>query len=214
MSNNVKQIILMADVVNSKLKEPKELIEGFKEIVKVANKKFKLNINSPLTITLGDEFQGIISNLSTALEIVFFLEEEIIKKQAKFQLRYVINEGIIETSINTKRAYEMLGEGLTMARQSLLDLKNTKYRFMVFTENEVVSQILNESFYVYQTIIQNWSIKNDYLLVASFIENKDYKIVSKVLNKDRSLIWKREKSLGINSYFAIKKIINLTVLLQ
>jgi len=40
-----------------------------------------------------------------------------------------------------------------------------------------------------------------------FLQQKDYKQVAEELNKDRSLMWKREKSLKLDQYFATKEII-------
>src|ERR1700712_2907163 len=95
-------IILMADIIGSQTAEQGQLIADFKELVADINTKNKDLILSPLTITLGDEFQGIIKNIAGAINIVLDLEEEIIRRNATFKLRYVIVEGLIETPINTE----------------------------------------------------------------------------------------------------------------
>ncbi len=53
--------IFMGDVVNSSDYDGEVLSKGLKELVESTNKKFGKAILSPLTITLGDEFQGILS---------------------------------------------------------------------------------------------------------------------------------------------------------
>lgn len=45
------------------------------EMVTSANKTFHNELLSPLTITLGDEFQGLSASLSDSMDILLFLEE-------------------------------------------------------------------------------------------------------------------------------------------
>lgn len=203
----MKHIILMADIIDSGSKDPVELMNDFKEIVHDTNNTFKKSIISPLTITLGDEFQGVIKNLETAVGIILFLEEEIIRKTSYFKLRYVLNQGQINTLINNSRAFEMLGRGLTDARENLLKLKENDYRFFISVDNPIMNEILNEAFIIFQSTVAAWKVEKDYELVSHFLKYKDYKKVAEVLHKNRSLIWKREKSLHLQSYYAIKKII-------
>jgi SatD family (SatD) len=210
----MKHIILMADIIDSRLKNQKELMYDFREVVKEVNNSFATSLISPLTITLGDEFQGIIKNIEEAIKIVIFFEEELIHRQKYFKLRYVLNEGQIDTDINTTIAFEMLGEGLTDARYKLGKLKEGNHRFLILSENKVLNDVLNQSFIIFESIRDNWKTNKDYELVSSFFKYKDYKKIAQILNKNRSLIWKREKSLGIETYNAIKKIIESSIKLS
>jgi hypothetical protein len=105
----------------------------------------------------------------------------------------------------------MLGEGLTEARELLGKLKEGDSRFFVSLADKNVSTILNESFTIYQSIIEEWKVEKDYEIVSSFLTFKDYKKISAILKRNRSLIWKRERSLHLKSYYAVKKIIELSV---
>lgn len=203
----MKHIILMADVIKSRNKDSKALIKQFKTIVDAANRKFKKKLKSPLTITLGDEFQGVIEDKQTAIEIIVDLEEALIHNKYNFKLRYVLQVGIIDTLINNKRAFEMLGPGLTEAREKLSLLKQTKNRFFISLEHDVLTNILSNSFSIFQSIVGSWKVDKDFEIVSAFLQYKDYKIVAEKMNRNRSLIWKREKTLQIESYFAIKNII-------
>lgn len=206
----MKQLILMADIIDSSTKNSLVLMRDFKSIVTSTNIKFAKAIKSPLTITLGDEFQGVIADLKTSLEIIIYIEEEIIHNNFNFKIRFVLQEGIIDTLINSKIAFEMLGSGLTEARERLFLLKKTSKRFYICVEDKNVSEILNSSFLIFQILTSQWRPEKDYEIVNKFIEYGDYKKVSELLNKNRSLIWKREKSLNIESYNAIKNVINNT----
>ncbi|MFV8270071.1 SatD family protein [Flavobacterium sp. GT2N3] len=203
----MKHYILMADIINSGKKEQKPLMEDFKNLIEEANEIYKADILSPLTITLGDEFQGIIKNVAASIQIILTLEEYSIHKKLNFKLRYVLNQGEIETPVNEKIAYEMLGSGLTEARLKLNDSKYKKFRFNIAIDNLLQQSVLNEAFIIFENITDKWSLKNDYELASNFIQFKDYKIVSEKMNKTRSLIWKREKTLHMESYYATKNII-------
>jgi len=60
---------------------------------------------------------------------------------------------------------------------------------------------------VLQRIIDGWKLKKDYYIVAKFLQHIDYKQVATELKKERSLMWKREKSLKLEEYFALKEVI-------
>lgn len=203
----MKHYILMADIINSGKKEQKPLMEDFKNLIAEINQIYKADILSPLTITLGDEFQGVIKNLAASIQIILTLEENSIHNKLNFKLRYVLNQGEIETPVNEKIAYEMLGSGLTEARLKLNDSKKKKFRFNIAIDDLLQQSILNDAFIIFENITDKWSLKNDYELASNFIQFKDYKIVSEKMNKDRSLIWKREKTLHMESYYATKNII-------
>lgn len=205
------KVILMADIQDSGLKNSINIMNFFKRIVDDSNVIFKKYIDSPLTITLGDEFQGVVKSVPNAIRIIYYIEEFIVKNNIDFKLRYVINDGKIDTEINPIRSYEMLGQGLTDARHQLNELKKTKSRFFISLSNKSKSEIINESFIVYQAIIDSWNIVKDHQLLSKFIDLEDYKKVALAINKDKSQIWKRNKNLNIDSYFAIKRVILLTV---
>lgn len=206
----MKHYILMADIVDSSKKNQAELMRSFKLLVDDINEIYQMDILSPLTITLGDEFQCVLKNLKTAIKIIIAIEEAIIENEFDFRLRYILNQGEIETPINNKIAYEMLGQGLTDARKALNSSKNEKNRFIVTIDHPLQEQLLANAFIILENIIEKWNLKRDYKIVSNFIKYGDYKTVSQNLHKTRSQIWKREKTLNIEGYNSTKNILELT----
>lgn len=202
--------ILMADIINSGKKDSQLLMTQLKEIVKLINKK--PHIVSPLTITLGDEFQGLTDTIANGVKTIIDIEEIIIENQFDLKLRYVLNYGRIDTRINTKAAYEMLGEGLTEARNSLNELKGKDARILILLGDKMIdiSDILNKAFIIYQSFADSWKL-NDYPIVAEFLKTDDYKIVAEKVKLDKSSAWRRRRSLKMHEYETIKNII-LTLL--
>ncbi len=204
----MKYPILMADVINSSRKDSNLLMRQFKALVKTINSKHKADFISPLTITLGDEFQGIINTLENGIKTIFEIEETIIEKQLDLKLRYILYNGEVDTKINNKIAYEMLGEGLTTARDLLNQLKTENTRFLIKTNKGDFKQdeFLNKCFLLYQNFIDSWKTK-DTEVVYNFLKYDDYKIVANKINVDKSSAWRRKKSLNIEEYKNIKQII-------
>lgn len=199
-----KAYILMADVVNSGKKNSRILMKDFKEIVSVVKRKHRGKFLSPITITLGDEFQAIVDTLDTTISIIFSLEEEIIKAGTDIKLKYVVEYGDIDTDINSKIAYEMLGPALTNARNHLLESKKEKDRRVAFfLKDKKTGELLENLFFVTTSIADSWKRK-DYPLIKEFIESESYRNIAKKLAKDPSQIWKRQKTLRTKQYIALK----------
>ncbi len=80
--NTKKYSILMGDIVASRKAQSDILLyKIFNNIIVKTNKKFTDLIISPLTITLGDEFQGLTKNLKDSFKIANFLRTELLKKK-------------------------------------------------------------------------------------------------------------------------------------
>ena len=204
----MKYYILMADIINSREKNAQLLMEQFKDVISKVNILQNKNLCSPLTITLGDEFQGVVKDLENCIETIFLIEESILESSYDIKLRYVLNYGEIETEINSNIAHAMLGSGLTNTRKQLNLLKSKNFRFMILLDDKRIrlQERLNKSFVIYQSFIDSWKLK-DYKIASEFLENKDYKIVAQKVNLDKSTAWRRKISLNINEYFTIKNLI-------
>lgn len=200
------KIILMADIVESSKKESGQLLTDFKKVVEQINDTYKKHIVSPLTITLGDEFQGIINQAESALQIIFSLEEELLKLKKPFKLRYVLVEGKIDTPLNKKSAHAMLGPGLTEARAILVSMKNSKSRFVIKLRDAAISEKITLALHVLQGITDQWT-PPQMKIAHSFLEYGDYKKVASKLRKDASAIWRRKNSLLIDEYTSLKTLI-------
>lgn len=203
----MKYPILMADIIASRRSDQRLLIYEFKRIVQFINYKWKESIISPLTITLGDEFQGLLKDMESCYKVVFEIEEFIIENELNIKLRYVMNYGSIETPINRNIAYEMLGDGLTQAREQLNKLKSGINRFLVLSGKKQKATIaINDLFMIYESYIDSWKL-NEYKMVTQFLKVKDYKIVASNLDMNRSSTWRRYKGLHIEEYNITKSLI-------
>jgi hypothetical protein len=198
--------ILMGDVVSSKDYDSQTLQKQLNNITESCNKALRDDLLSPYTITLGDEFQGIPNTLLTAIRTLFFYEEECLRQNLDFKLHYVVHYGKIDTKINPEIAYEMMGPGLTKARELLGSKKRDRKRFQFLLDNKVLTQQLNRLFEVLDSIIRSWKI-DDYLLILDMINNDNNAEVGEKHDKNRDQIWKRRKTLMVHEYNLIKEAI-------
>jgi len=115
--------------------------------------------------------------------------------------------GNITTPINRNIAYEMLGEGLTTAREKLNNLKKSKNRFqLITTQNIEAQEIINQLFKLYENYIDNWK-KSEFHIIKEFLMNHLYQEVAENLDINISSAWRRQKSLNIDEYFITKNLI-------
>lgn len=121
--------VLMGDLVASERAQSlKTVHRAFNEAIDFANDRYGADIESPLTITLGDEFQGLTRSLTRAWEIASTLRLRMLA--ASLSCRFVIGTARIETPINPREAWNMMGRGLAEARDKLNDKRvSNAYRF-------------------------------------------------------------------------------------
>lgn len=201
--------ILMADIIKSRSHDQAELSDAFKQLTVAVNGKYKDKMVSPITVTLGDEFQCVLESSLHAVELIFLIEETIFSLSSDIKLRYVLAKGAISSAINTEIGWGMMGEGLAHTRERLNSLKKSRKRFCI-DQTVHNHELLNDAFLIYEAIIDGWNIGRDYPVIAAYTvtENRDYKDVARLMNKNPDQIWKKEKNLKIMEYYSVKRIID------
>jgi hypothetical protein len=119
----------MGDIVGSESASSiKTVYRAFNKAIDSANKTHAASIASPLTITLGDEFQGLLTGLAHAWDVAGALRVRLLV--ANISCRFVIGAAELETPLNTKQAWNMMGGGFSAARDKLNDKRSgNAYRF-------------------------------------------------------------------------------------
>lgn len=103
------KIALIADIVSSKkLNQRRTTQDILSRLLTSINERFKETIASNLTITLGDEFQGIVDSMETALLIIDWLTLKLqleTKKETgeEVTLRWGIGIGRLSTPIKNRK---------------------------------------------------------------------------------------------------------------
>lgn len=156
----------MGDLVDSE-RSPSvgALHEAFNAAVSSINHEEAAQLVSPLTITLGDEFQGLVSTLSAALHIVRKLRFELLS--ADVDCRFVVGLATIETPINRRQAWNMMGPGLATARAILNDKSGTSYYRFSLPDEPLFETMLNALGAGSSAIERAWTIRQRDDIIAS-----------------------------------------------
>lgn len=197
----------MGDIVRSSEADQIRLQQNFARLIQQINENHREQLASPLTITLGDEFQGVVNSVENAAEIIMALEEFRWELDMTILIRYSLTLGEIATDINREMAYGMLGEGLAVAREALIEMKSEEDRLVLkgeFARKEQMELSLN----LLLELQTEWKWK-DRDIIKGYFRFGGYKEVAKAINKDVSLIWKRFRSLEFSSYGKRKKLVRL-----
>src|SRR5690349_14705463 len=103
--------VLMGDIVGSqRASSVKTVHRAFNKAIDRANAAHADRIASPLTITLGDEFQGLLTACAHAWDVAVALRLELLV--VGIPCRFVVGIARLETPLNTKEAWNMMGSGL------------------------------------------------------------------------------------------------------
>lgn len=205
-----EHFIVMADIVGSRSYEGNALAREFSRIVDECNAVHAANILSPYTITLGDEFQGVAASLEGAIDAILFLEDRLLTVEPVFALRYVLVYGAIDTPINSQIAHRMTGSGLSLAREMLTEKKRGRPRFQVNLPGLPCADDIGMMLRLLELLSRHWS-KKDFPLVRALIGGAGDSEVAVCFGKTRSQIWKRRKTLQIEEYVTVRRLIYRTI---
>lgn len=134
--------VVMGDIVKSeKSLAPEQLHSQFNNAIDIQNQIHANVLVSPLTITLGDEFQGLTRKISQAAPIVRELRWNLMKND--IDCRFVIGLVEMKTDINPDKAWNMFGKGLARAREKLNEKRSGTLYVFSFAENPVTEILLN-----------------------------------------------------------------------
>ncbi|MEJ0024544.1 MAG: SatD family protein [Rhizomicrobium sp.] len=126
--------VVMGDIIDSEgQRAGGDLSREFNSAIRAANKKYRAALLSPLTITLGDEFQGLVREMAKGFEIITKLRSDLLEKSVN--CRFVLGIARLDTKINTENAWNMMGDGLAQARSKLNDKREPNvYRFSLYDD--------------------------------------------------------------------------------
>ena len=123
--------VVMGDLVHSERSPtPEKLHERFNNAVAAENLAQSNAVASPMTLTLGDEFQGLTRSLVKAGEIARNIRLKLMADN--IECRFAIGLVELTTELNSDKAWNMMGPGLSKARTLLNEKRaNSLYRFSI-----------------------------------------------------------------------------------
>lgn len=156
MDANAKKVTtLIGDISQSRNIDKKlrpYIQTGLEQLFQKISKQHKGKILSPLMLTLGDEFQGVLISPMAAFDII--QDIEVGARGLGITLRYAVACDVLHTPINKKEPLRMDGPAFWMSR-ALIEKKTLKYSFYLkeFKFNETLNVLLE----VQDDIEHSWS---------------------------------------------------------
>jgi hypothetical protein len=148
--------VIMGDLVGSqRAASPEQLHAQFNAAVQAQNRQRSLALISPLTITLGDEFQGLATSFVMAAEIVRAIRLDLLANA--IDCRFAIGSARLRTPVNVEKAWNMMGPGLSEARAKLNEKRSdTVYCFSI-PDEPVLATLLDACGATLTMLERNWT---------------------------------------------------------
>lgn len=145
--------VIMGDLIKSQRTDSVARLHGFfNDKVEAINRHYRRAIVSPLTITLGDEFQGLTHTLASALEMAKTMRMALMADDVP--CRFVIGLVHIATPVNRRTSWNMMGPGLADARQKL-NVKDDDNAIRFSVSGDPVTETLLDAIGASITNLQN-----------------------------------------------------------
>jgi hypothetical protein len=160
---------VMGDLVRSETATSVEgLHASFNRAVDRVNAAPDLTLASPLTITLGDEFQGLAPGLEGGLAVVRRLAREMWREG--LACRFALGAVRVETPVNAARAWNMMGPGLAGTREKLASKRDPNiYRFHL-PDAPVVEGLADALGLALTLIEEDWTARQREIVTALIAE--------------------------------------------
>jgi len=212
--------VLIGDIkrsktINNRIQFQKNLKLMFESI----NQKYEKDIVKNLTITLGDEFQGVFNRFDNILEIIEKISFFVWPVSIRFGIGY--GDLLFDNSLSKSDPFNSDGEAFWFAREAIDEIKanenvnkiDIKSNVLIKGNNNLNDMVTNEMLNLIEVIKVNWSkvqsetilfIIENYGLTNDFVQSE----VSKELDIMPNTLNARLKRSYFNNYVNGVVIIN------
>lgn len=174
-----KVYALIGDIVDSKSLENRKVVQSkLHELLDGLNQKHQLSIVSNLTLTLGDEFQGLFKDIESVLLVMD--EIDLVLSLNGINVRFGVGYGAIATDINPDMSIGADGEAYWFGRDAITHIK--KYHFSqranerIKLEDENDTEFYNSIFQVQNALRSSW-ISSQKELALTVIQSSGYETI-------------------------------------
>lgn len=183
----MKHLVLIGDLVSSRQVAGRAALQRkLQNAVQALNRRRHALLVSPLTITLGDEFQAVYRGAETVFSDIFFLLHTLAPVRARFALAV----GEIVTPLNKQQAIGMDGPAFHEARDVLTTLKTEGRLFGITGVRDDITRLAKPVLSVLSGQTEGWRDKRLQLLAGlldgatSTALAKTAKITPRAVNKN------------------------------
>jgi len=197
-----KVIAIIGDLIRSRQINDRSLFqENLKNTFQDINKKSKVSILSPFTITLGDEFQAVYKNPDR----IFYDYWCIVEAIYPVKVRVALGFHELNTKINRLEAIGMDGPAFHEARDGLLSMKKIGSSNMIsLFPKEKETKIFSASLELLNVSTLKWHHSTITILIG-LMEDRSIKEISNKNNMTVSGIHRNIKRNNIDRILSFQK---------
>jgi len=175
--NDKPYVAIIGDIIGSRnIENRNEVQNKLKDVLNHVNNKYAEDISAKFTITLGDEFQGLLSAGRYVMDIIQFIE----RKMYPVKMRFGVGIGKITTDIHSDLAIGSDGPAYYLARNMINELKlsekknkSPKSNIKVTFENQNNIEALLNTTLALCTVIKNSWTDRQRTVVYDYMEFED-----------------------------------------
>lgn len=195
-------IVLIADIVSSKrINDRNRLQKTLKAEINKINRDSD-SIISPMTITLGDEFQCVYSDAGEIFQHIW----RILSACYPERIRFSYGAGTITTAVNRKQAIGMDGPAFYEARDGLTMLKQKDYLLNLRSEqgNSEIIDLIRNTLYLMSYNITGWK-RNRIKIMNMLSGEMPVKLIADRLKISEQAVYKNINSGGLQAILDVTK---------
>ena len=211
-------IAIIGDLIKSReIKGRADVQSKLRKTLDLVNEKYASTIASDFTITLGDEFQGVLSHASSMLEMIDRIKFEMIP----VEIRFGVGIGEIVTEIDRKKSLGADGSAYWNAREAINTVRdNNDYATSkLYIVKEIDAQwlnVVNESLRMCDYLESKWrasQVEFMNLMIRDFGYDTSTKqtTISEHFNMSNQLVNKKIQNTGYYNYVRLKREISIMV---
>ncbi len=173
----MSHIVLIGDIIASKeITDRLNFQKKFTDVLVKPNKTYYNSMISPLTLTIGDEFQTVLWEATNLFNIVNLIERDI----PEISLRYGIGLGKIDTEINSQSAIGMDGPAFHYARTAVEIARKERKRFHFNCDDQLLQKRINVMLDWIDITIKKWTHQRKEIFYQ-FLEKKTQREIAQNL---------------------------------
>ena len=184
---------MIADIVDSRIVENRKELQNRLQGVLAEINNNSDSVVSPYTITLGDEFQAVLSKSKNLFSDLWTIKERIFPSK----LRISIAVGSISTELIKTTSVGMDGQAFYMARDALKTMKESTSIFVVSGLDGPCEELVNDSLALITDIDKYWK-KNWIGIQARLLREFSIEEIAGELNISKSAVYQNIKRGRLN----------------
>lgn len=202
MAKRASHVVIMGDLVKSEAAPSAEALHRlFNDAVNEANAAFADQLASPLTITLGDEFQGLTETLEAGMTIIRHIRWSLLERDV--ECRFVIGLVSLASPVNADKAWNMMGPGLAAAREKLEQKRAPNaYRFSL-ADHPTLENLMESLGLALTDIEADWTARQREVMLAAMRARERPAALVERFDVKESVFYKVRRAAKFDLYRAL-----------